>query len=68
MDFAKFIEWSFYGVVSGACVYGVSILAKLNESVKTLNEHVAVIIEKTAWHEKWLERHELELRKLREEK
>lgn len=64
MDFTKFVEWVFYGVVSAIGVYGVSILSNLNQSVKILNERVAVIIEKTAWHEKWLERHDLELNRL----
>lgn len=63
-DFSHFVEWAFYGIVGGASVFAVNILAKLRDSVEALNVRVAVIIEKTETHEKILERHEGEIKNL----
>ena len=65
MQFNQFVEWVFYGVVSGSFIYGLSILKDLNRSVETLNNQIAVVIEKVTWHEKWLERHDGEIQILR---
>ena len=65
MEFQKFVEWAFYGIMGGAAVWGVSLLAGLKNSVEKLNQQIAVIIEKTAWHEKWLERHDEEIAKIK---
>lgn len=65
MEFKQFIEWVFYGVIGGSSIYGVKILASLKNSVDELNKQVAIIIEKTTWHEKWLERHDDEIRTLK---
>lgn len=56
-NFQHFVEWCFYGVLGGASVYAVSILGSMKDSIDKLNEKIAVIIEKTQWHEKELERH-----------
>lgn len=58
MDFSHFIQWGFEGLISGALIYGVSVLTNLKSSINILNERIATIIEKTAWHEKELEKHE----------
>lgn len=64
MDFAQFVEWVFYGLISGCFVYGVSILKNLNKSIETLNIQIAVIIEKTSNHEKRLDKHDEQIDKL----
>ncbi len=66
MDFSKFIEWAFLGIISGAAIFAVGILASLKNSVNELNNKIATIIEKVTWHEKWLERHDDEITNLRE--
>ena len=65
MQFNQFVEWVFYGILSGCFIYGVSILKDLNKSIETLNNQIAVVIEKVTWHEKWLERHDGEIQVLR---
>lgn len=64
MEFGKFVEWAFYGTIGSSCVYAVAILSDLRSSVEKLNERVAVIIEKTAWHEKQLEKHDARINNL----
>ena len=63
-DYTHFVEWAFFGLVGGSAVYGVSILAHLKLSIDTLNERVATIIEKTAWHERELRRQDERIQKL----
>lgn len=65
MDFSKFVEWVFYGVVGYAAIAVVQLLALLKKEIAELNSKIAIIIEKTAWHEKWLEKHDEEIQKLR---
>lgn len=36
-QFAKFIEWSFYSLITGISVYGIRVLSKLTDSVEKLN-------------------------------
>lgn len=64
MEFTQFIQWTFYGVIGFSSIFAVSILSSLKNSVNELNSKIAVIIEKTAWHEKWLERHDDEINKI----
>mgnify|MGYP001599635953 CR=1 FL=1 len=56
MQFQEFLEFAFYGLLSGATLWGVSILSKLQASIAELNEKVAQILERTSWHERELER------------
>lgn len=56
MNFQIFVEWVFYGIVGGASVYGVAILAHLKNSIDNLNLQVATIIEKSNWFQKELDR------------
>ncbi len=56
MDFAKFVEWTFYGIIGGCSVYLVSIISGIKESIDKLNINMAVIIEKTSSHEKRIEK------------
>lgn len=57
MNFNQFIEWGFLGIIS-AC--GPAIVYLLYD----LNNKIAVIIEKVAWHEKWLEKHDQEIKRI----
>lgn len=51
MDFVEFKEWVFLGLLAG----GVGILYALKQSVEELNVKVAVIVERTANHERRIE-------------
>lgn len=61
MEFSHFIEWGFYGVISGGVIYGVSILAALKASIDSLNASMSALVEKSEWIEKTLDRHESKL-------
>jgi hypothetical protein len=56
MEFVKFVEWAFYGIVSGCAIYLVTILSSIKDSIDKLNINMAVIIEKTHYHEKRIEK------------
>jgi len=56
MDFVKFVEWVFYGVIGGCSIYLVTIISGIKESIDKLNINMAVIIEKTHYHEKRIEK------------
>lgn len=64
MDFADFINWAFMGILSGGLVFLIAILNEVKVSIQNLNERMAVLIEKTVWHEKALEKHEERIAKL----
>jgi len=57
-DFGSFATWALQAILAGAVVYAVTILSRLQTSVEQLNSQIAVIIEKTSWHERELERHD----------
>lgn len=57
MEFAKFVEWAFYGIVGGCAVVGVRTLSELNVKI-------AVIIEKMSSHEKRLDKHDEQIENL----
>jgi len=56
MQFNDFLTWGFTGLVSGILIYAVKVLTDIKRSVEELNERMATIIEKTAWHEKEMEK------------
>lgn len=64
MDFNKFVEWAFYGVVGGSFVYGVSILSHLKQSIDDLNKNVSILVEKSSWHEKMIDKLETKITEL----
>jgi len=65
MQFNDFIYWAFLSVISGAAVYGVGILTKLNDSIKKLNVTVAQMIVKHEYHDKEIEELKGDLKELR---
>ncbi len=56
MQFNDFLTWGFTGLVSGILIYAVKVLTDIKLSVEELNERMATIIEKTAWHEREMEK------------
>lgn len=56
MAFPDFMSWAFTGLLSGILIYGVKVLQEIKNSVDELNSRMATIIEKTAWHEKEMEK------------
>ena len=58
MNFSQFVEWGFLGILS-ACGPAIVLL------LWGLNNKIAIIIEKVAWHEKWLEKHDDEIRSMK---
>lgn len=58
MDFSKFMEWGFLGLVSS----GVYILWQMKESVSTLNGKIEVLIEKHEQAREDIKDHELRIR------
>lgn len=57
MEFNQFIQWAFYGFISFGAYTAVNTLGQLKDSVNELNEKLAVVLEKTAWHEKQIMDH-----------
>lgn len=66
MEFMDFVSYVFYGVIGSATLFAVNILSRLSRSIEDLNIKLAVMIEKTSGHEKWLEKHDSEIGTLRE--
>jgi hypothetical protein len=55
------INQVFYGITVGLVGYGV-------KSIASLNEKMAVILEKVVYHDKLLDRHDFEINKMKENK
>lgn len=55
---AAIVTWAFYAMISFIGGRGVMLLARLEQSVESLNEKIAVIISRVDTHEKRLDRHE----------
>lgn len=61
MDWSSFADWALKALMAGVLAYGVKVLTQMRKSLDRLNEKVATIIEKTAWHQKELDRHDQRL-------
>jgi hypothetical protein len=64
MEFKDFIEWAFPALIAGAVIYGVDLLRQLKNSIDALNVNVGTLVERSAWHEKELEKLDARLSKL----
>lgn len=64
MQAAELIEWGFQGLLTGGLIYGVTVLTGLKSSIDHLNQQVAKIIEKAAWHETFMQKNELRIQQL----
>lgn len=56
MDWQDFVQWAFYGMMTGVATYGVHVLSRLQEGVENLNIKIAVVISQIDGHEKRLSR------------
>jgi hypothetical protein len=61
VEWAQFVQWAFYGLITIIAMYTARSIKKLVSSVELLNKNVAVIIEKTKWHEKIIDKHDREI-------
>lgn len=52
MEFTKFIDWAFLGLISGGMVFLISFLKGLGDGISLLNTQIAVIIERVEHHER----------------
>lgn len=52
----SFIDWASKGIIGAVCMYGVHVLSQMKNSIDSLNEKVARIIERTEWHSRELEK------------
>lgn len=67
LEFMEFVSYIFYGILGSSAILSVNILTRLSRAVEDLNVKLAVLIEKTAGHEKWLEKHDNEIGDLRQQ-
>jgi len=68
MEFSKFIEWAFYGVISGGIYIIAQSINSMKASVIELNVKLATVIEKVSYHEKALDDHHDRIRDLEKNK
>lgn len=66
MEFSKFIEWGFLGLISSAMALAVSHLKIISNSIAKLNIQVGEILVHSAYHKEELEKHEVRITKLEE--
>jgi hypothetical protein len=52
--FEQFTSWAFQAILSACCLFVVHEIGLIRNSVETLNERIAVVVEKQIWHEKEL--------------
>lgn len=55
-NYIEFVQAGFYGLISFIMVYGLNLFKGIKKSIDELNHNVTVLIEKTTWHEKELQR------------
>jgi hypothetical protein len=67
MEWPKFVEWAFQAILAGSAIYGAQSLKGLRESIDELNKQMAVILERDTWHTKWLEKHDSEIKDIKEQ-
>ena len=58
LEYSQIVTWVFYAMATVIGGGVLNILRKLTSSVEELNIKMAVLIEKTAYHEKELEKHD----------
>lgn len=64
LEFSRFVEWAFGAIIAGGAAYSTRFLSQISRSIAELNKQVSVIIERTAWHEKTITRHDERISKL----
>ena len=68
MDWPQIAQYLFYAFGALIATSAINILKDLKRSIEELNVNMAVVIKESQWHEKWLIKHDEELRALREVK
>jgi hypothetical protein len=43
IDWNSFVQWAFYGILSGCALYGCNIIAGMKTSIDTLNTNVGIL-------------------------
>lgn len=61
MNLKDFMGWAFQALIAGSVIYGVNTIDKMQDSIESLNTNIAVIIEKSAWHERAIEKQDQRL-------
>ncbi len=56
------------GLAGGGIAWTAKILAEISKSITGLHSQIVLIVEKTAWHEKEIEKHEDRLSELEKRK
>lgn len=52
MEYSNFVQWAFFGLLGYGFMKISSVLSDLTKSVERLNEKLAGLLEKSAWHER----------------
>ncbi len=66
MEWNLFIDWMLKALLGGVVLHGVHILSEMKKSIDSLNNKMAEIIERTAWHSKEINRLESRITRLEE--
>lgn len=64
MELGRLIEWALGTILAGGAAYSTKFLSQISKSIADLNSQVGVIIERTAWHEKTIGRHDERISRL----
>ena len=67
MDWPTVAQYLFYGFSAFLASSAVNILKDLKRSVEELNVNMALVVKESQWHEKWLIKHDEEIKILRRE-
>lgn len=52
----ELIQYGFYAIASFIGAYGVGVLAAMKKSIDALNLQVGILIERTTWHDREIQR------------
>lgn len=68
MDWNQFFGWGFQAMIAGGVGYAAYCMGQVKVSIEELNKQMAIIIERDVWHTKWLERHDAEIKDIKNNK
>lgn len=52
MDFQKFSDWAFKGIITGGVVFCVNFMGRISTSVEKLNIQMGQNLERSEWQQK----------------
>lgn len=67
-NWQSLIDWIMKAILGGIFSYAVHILSEMKNSIESLNEKVAKVIERTEWHSKELEKLDYRMTRIEEKK